>query len=388
MKSLTAVHIYHNPTGARFFAAPMVERLIASGFPAELWCDGSQCSWFGAQPGATEGSAVRHLPSDLSVNPLRSCMRLLRLICWLQKSRPQVVHAHLLRGSLLPLLAAWIVRVPRRVYHNHGLSHLGYRGPLRWALRCLERLNRAAATHLLLVSGSNRDSAAEDGLGEGGTVLADGSAVGIDATRFDESHCGPAQKRARRESYGISPQTVVLGYAGRAAVHKGLDTLVEAWERSSLAANKGAMTLLAGVRDHELRALAGRVPPGMLCLGPLNDMPGFYAMCDLIVLPSRYEGFGYALLEGAAAGLPGIGSDVSGIRTAIVDGETGLLVPPLDPSALAETMTRLVNDPALRSRLGNAARLRATTLFTQERVLDALVSFYRDELRVDGGDTP
>jgi len=387
MNSALVVHIYHNPTGARLFAAPMVQRLNQEGVRSELWCDGGTCTWFGTKAVTASEVPTRHLPCDLSLNPIRCLIRLIRLIVWFELTRPTVVHAHLLRSALLPLLAAWIVGIPKRVYHNHGLSHFGYRGATRWLLRVLERGNRAAATNLLLVSRSNLASALADGLGQNGTVLAYGSAVGVDIRRFSEPHVGPVVRQAGRSRLGIPAHVMVFGYAGRAVAHKGLDVLAQAWEHSHLA-ERGAVILLAGVRETELQALTGSIPIGMRCLGPLDEMPGFYAMCDCMVLSSHYEGFGYALLEGAAAGLPGIGSYVSGIRCAIVDGVTGLLVPPDDPTVLAAAMIRLADDPVLRVKLGNAARARVHASFSQELVLAALVTYYRDELRMVAGDTP
>lgn len=359
----------------------MVQRLNEAGIACELWCSGDACSWFGALDSGANSLPTRHLPTELSPNPFRSLVRMVRLLTWLAHARPQVVHAHLFRSALLPLIAAWLVGVPVRVYHNHGLSHLGYRGILGWALRILERLNRTAATHVLMVSTSNLGSAQASGLMGHMTVLAHGSAVGLDPARFDEHHCGPELRQAMRARLNIGKDALVVGFGGRAAAHKGLDVLMTAWSQSRLA-ETGAVVCLAGVRAEELKRLAGSIPIGVHCLGPLPDMAPFYALCDMIVLPSRYEGFSYTLLEGAAAGLPCIGSDVSGIRCGIENNITGLLVPHGDTAALARSLLCLAGDAEMRQRFGQAGRNRVRERFTRKQVLNALVDYYRDVLGI------
>lgn len=381
------VHAYHNPTGARLFAAPMVARLRQAGLDAELWCDGGACDWFGNGSVRAQDVPVRPVASILGLEPLGNLLRCWRLVRATRARRPQVVHAHLLRSATLPLLAAWLAGVPLRVYHNHGLSHLGYRGVLRWALKTLERLNRALATQVVMVSLSNRDAAVAEGLGptQSMTVLAHGSAVGIDLDAYDDAHCGPAARDAMRARLGIADDALVIGYAGRAAAHKGIAMLVEAWKRTG-AGEAGGTLLLAGVREEDARRLAGPLAPGVRCLGPLTDMPPFYAACDAVVLPSRYEGFGYALLEAAAAGRACIGSDVPGIRCAIEHGRTGLLVPPGDPTALHRALRTLIDDPTLRATFGAAGRQRVRERFDRRLVLTALATFYRDDLGLTAQD--
>ena len=102
--------------------------------------------------------------------------------------------------------------------------------------------------------------------------------------------------------------------------------------------------------------------------------------CDLIVQASRYEGFGYSLLEAAAAGLPTVGSDVPGIRCAIADGQTGMLVPTGDVRGFAAAFLALAGNPQRRRELGRNARQRTSERFSEDLVLTALVAFYRDVL--------
>ena len=139
----------------------MVEHLNRNGIATELWFERQE-----KHRETIRHITVpqRHLDSDFTIHPARLVQRLADYRKQLRIARPKVVHAHQTRASLIPLLAAYWEGVPVRVYHNHGLPYLGYRGPFRWALRVLEKTNIALATHVLLVSHSNLQAARVDGL--------------------------------------------------------------------------------------------------------------------------------------------------------------------------------------------------------------------------------
>jgi glycosyltransferase involved in cell wall biosynthesis len=98
----------------------------------------------------------------------------------------------------------------------------------------------------------------------------------------------------------------------------------------------------------------------------------------VFVLPSYREGFPGALLQAGAMGLPSIATDICGCNEIVVDGETGVLVPPRDPAHLYYAMKHLADDPSLRREMGARARKRVVEKFSQARVWDALMKFYDD----------
>jgi len=112
-------------------------------------------------------------------------------------------------------------------------------------------------------------------------------------------------------------------------------------------------------------------------LGQVPDKLDLYAACDVFALPSHMEGFGLVYVEAAFHGVPSIGARVGGVPDAVIDGETGLLVPVGDPDALANAIGRLRDDPALRARLGEAARARAYAEFTMDRLADRYERIFR-----------
>ena len=108
------------------------------------------------------------------------------------------------------------------------------------------------------------------------------------------------------------------------------------------------------------------------------------AASDFFVLPSHREGFGSSVLEAAACGIPAIGTRIYGLTDAIVDEETGILVPLGDPAALVAAMIKLTRDRSLRCALGEKARKRVERDFRQEHLTAALMDFYETlDLRAD-----
>ncbi len=98
------------------------------------------------------------------------------------------------------------------------------------------------------------------------------------------------------------------------------------------------------------------------------------------MLPSYREGFGSVVLEAAACGVPAVATRIYGLTDAVVDGETGLLVPVRDPRALAEAMRRLAGDAALRASMGAAARARVLRDFRTADLTRAMLAYYDERL--------
>jgi glycosyltransferase involved in cell wall biosynthesis len=164
---------------------------------------------------------------------------------------------------------------------------------------------------------------------------------------------------------------------------KSLGTLLAAMARLRVAHPQARLRLVGqGPEEQHLRRLAARLGLGdtVAFLGhvPLPALAAEYANADVFCLPSRQEGFGIVYLEAMAAGLPVVACRSSAVPEVVADGDTGLLVPPLDPDALAVALARLADDAPLRHLLGAAGRRRAT-LYTPERVATAFLRTVMEE---------
>jgi glycosyltransferase involved in cell wall biosynthesis len=137
-------------------------------------------------------------------------------------------------------------------------------------------------------------------------------------------------------------------------------------------AAEGLPLVIAG--DGPLRA---RVPDARGFV-PHDELQRLYARAAVVACPSRREGFGVACLEAMAHGRPVVATPVGGLRDLVVDGETGVVVPPRDPAALRAALQRLLGDPELRRRLGAAARRRAEERFSWAAATDATLAAYAE----------
>jgi glycosyltransferase involved in cell wall biosynthesis len=155
-------------------------------------------------------------------------------------------------------------------------------------------------------------------------------------------------------------------YAGRLSAEKGVLELVEA--------ARGMKLVVAG--DGPLR---DEVPEAYGFV-PHEELQRLYARAAVVACPSRREGFGVACLEAMAHGRPVVASAVGGLRDLVVHEETGLLVPPRDPSALRAALERLLGDRELRLRLGTAGQERARTQFSWERFVNGTLAAYDEAL--------
>jgi glycosyltransferase involved in cell wall biosynthesis len=179
---------------------------------------------------------------------------------------------------------------------------------------------------------------------------------GIDLERFDPAAVDPAAVRRLRGAAGR-----VVGIVARLAPQKGIESLLEAVPRLLAAAPDTRVLIVGdGPSRAALAARARRLGLGAAVdfLGYRADAEAIYAALDVMVMPSRHEGFGIAFLEAMAMGAAVVGTRVVGSVDAVTDGTTGLLVPPDDPAALAAAILRLFDDPELRRRLVEEGRRR------------------------------
>jgi N,N'-diacetylbacillosaminyl-diphospho-undecaprenol alpha-1,3-N-acetylgalactosaminyltransferase len=375
------IHNIHFPVSAKSFVEPIVRTLNRHQFDAQLWMERRE-----RHLDTIKSIEVpkRLIHSDITFNPLKFIRRVQAYRLALKQARPKILHAHQTRSALIPLLSAYLERVPIRIYHNHGLPYLGYQGVMRWLLYSLEKIDISLATEVLLVSHSNLQAARADGLlnENQGKVLGSGSICGIDLQRYNPDKFDNAAQIVAREKLQIDRNSFVLGYVSRPCRRKGFHRLLAAWQASQLG-KQGHTLLMAGCSNDDIHAVVGDDVAGVSGLGYIDNMVEFYAACDAVVLPSDHEGFPYSMLEAAAAGKILIGTDIPGINCAIKHNRTGLLFPLDDANALREAILKVASDPNLRRELGNKARSRVQLEFDRELVLGELLAFYDSLLKKD-----
>jgi glycosyltransferase involved in cell wall biosynthesis len=199
----------------------------------------------------------------------------------------------------------------------------------------------------------------------------------VDPELFGDRFDGPRV----RADLGIAPAAVVIGCVARFDEQKAHADLVGA--AAALTARHPSLLFLL-VGDGETRpqvqaqVAALELTPRVRFLGQRDDVPALLAATDIVVLPSRWEGLPLSVLEAMASRKPVVATAVDGTAEAVVDGETGILVPPADVGALTAGLDGLIRRPELRAAMGAAGRERVRAHFAAERLVRRTEAVYEE----------
>lgn len=315
------------------------------------------------------GVATVELPTRrLGPGPLLRTLRLIR------ERSIQVVHSHGKGAGVYGRVAARLARVAA-VHTFHGIHYEGYPRVGRALYLALER-RLAAVTHTII---NVSPSQAAEGLALGLFPPARAVTIlnGIDVDDLDDVMASSDLDRGR---LGLGPDDLVLGCVTRFDPVKRVESLVRAFSRLVVDLPRARLLLVgdgeAGARIRRLTAAAG-VGDRVVVTGFLSEPQRVYPVLDLYVAASLKEGLPLAILEAMAARLAVVATDVPGHRDVVLDGETGLLVPPEDAVAFVAAVRTLLLDPERRRRMGAAGRGRVLKEFTVRPMVEKTAEVYR-----------
>ncbi len=351
------------------------ERTWRGGEQQNLWLatglrDRGEESEVVARPGSALAERARAAGLPVHEIPLRgewdlaSVLSLRRLY---GRRRPDIVHMHTSHAHTLGCLARIGRPLPRTVV-SRRVDFSIYRNALRlsrWKYLWL-------GDRYVAISGAVRDVLVRDG------IPADRIEVvpsGVDADRIER-----AERRDLRAELGLPPGTPLVGDVAAFGWHKAQEVLVDAVP-SLLRRVPDAHVVLVGdgecrpAVEERARAL-GLLGTRVRFLGFRDDVPEVLQSLDVFVMCSVMEGLCTSALDAQAAGVPVVASAVGGLVEAVADGETGLLVPPRDPEALADGVARLLLDRERAGRLGAAGRRRVREAFSVEAMVEGTRAVY------------
>jgi len=368
------IHLIHYPVSAKKFVEPLVKFLVGDGIEAELWTENRE---YLADFVSAIDCPKRFSKFDLTTNPLKVLARLAGLLSRFLKLKPAAIHTHQSRAAFIPLLAAAIAGVPVRIYHNHGIPYLGYRGILRFLLWMLEFLNCRLATSVITVSKSIRSKMIQHHIVDGPKcqVVGEGSVCGIDLSEFSNEKFDKEHLMKNRRNLKIPIDAYVVLYVGRPFKRKGFYDLLCAWKRLTSSKYKQVL-LIAGCTTKDVELASDFSAKDVIAVGYVKDLRPLYAASDVVTLPSYHEGLPYSLLEAAAAAKPLVGSNVPGIDSVILNNKNGLLVPVKNPSKLADAFVLLRDNPDLRTRMGQTGRRLVEQHFDRKTCQKQLLDYY------------
>jgi len=314
------------------------------------------------------GVRTHRVPMMQKLNPAA----IARLAAIILRERIHQVHFHGTRAGLAAAPAALLTLRPR-IYTVHGWSfHPRGSALLEGLARMLERMIAASSQKVICVGDSDRSLGLRLGI--------------LDEARSRVIHNGvlteafmPRQedRDLARAELGLPEDCLLVSLFGRLTQQKGQKTFLEAVSR--LGGHPVRFMLVGDGEDREMleRFAADRdFGDRVLFMGFRSDVPKLLAATDIVVLPSLWEGLPICLLEAMAAGRPVIASAVDGSVEVVVPGQTGLLVPPEHPQALAEAIAFLVEHPQVRERFGMRGQERVRQRFSLSEMLRATGAVY------------
>jgi glycosyltransferase involved in cell wall biosynthesis len=352
--------------GGEKHVADLVRSLPLAGFDVALACPHG-----GDLGGLARGLGVPvcNVPIDCGFSPGR--VRAVRAA--ITAAAPDVVHAHGSRAAAFARLGDPHA-AQRVVYTVHGI-HVDKAGsPLRRIVFTgIERLLRPRTARFVTVCKADAIRGAHLGL--------------LAATRTTAIHNGielpprAAPAGRFRAELGVGAHVPLVLSVGRFHEQKDQETLLRAW-RIVVGSHPDAVLAIVGAgglagRLRELAA-ADCTSGSVRLVRPRAALAEAYVDADAFALSSRWEGLPYVLLEAMAYGLPVASTNVDGIPEAVVDGVTGVLVPPEDPIALGRALEGLLSDPARRRRMGEAGRERVTAEFSLDQMIARITQVYRE----------
>jgi glycosyltransferase involved in cell wall biosynthesis len=305
------------------------------------------------------GAATRPLSDYAAANSLAQLLH----------KNIDIVHAHGLRGAIVGGFAAQRARIPYLFTVHNLLPRMN--AVQSAVLRSLAK----HAVRIVVVSEAIAHTLRQTGIDNAKIALIPN---GVDLSRFAD----PVDTNSIRTDLGIGSEDQIVLAVGRLSPEKGMDVLVEAFV--ALQARLAGIHLVIvgdGEEAPRLKALAERVANRIHFVGYRSDTVPLYAASDLVVAPSRQEGQGIVPLEAMAAGKTVVASRVGGLAETIVEGVTGLLIPPDDASALCGTMETLLNDPKRRAAMGAAGRRRVEQEYSLQNQIQKIEAIYSDVYR-------
>ncbi len=289
----------------------------------------------------------------------------------LSADRPDLVHSNDLPTHQLISDAAGRLGLPRVCHHRWVFE----RGAIDW-------LNKFGAERHLFISKAFMKQmldASEKLRRSASALVYDGLPLPSLTSKHDQIQL--------RQMLGMSTEKMVIAFTGQIIERKGVADLLRGWSELAPRWSERAELCLVGddlagegAYRREMEALATSLGVPARFVGFQKNVDDWLAAADIAVVPSHIEPLGLAAMEAMSHARPVIGGDAGGIPEMIVHEETGLLVPPKTPSALAAALERLLSDASLRERMGRAARRRCEEQFSLDAHVCAVVAEYRTVL--------
>ncbi len=306
------------------------------------------------------------------VSPVKDFLALVSLIRVIRKEAPDIVHTHTSKAGFIGRLAATICGVKTIIHTPHGHILYGYFGKLKtWVFIQLERFASRLCNKIITLTSLEKEDYIRLGIGKEEQLVP--IHCGIELEQY--GHTNVEQSNIKDE---LDFKEKLIGWVGRLDEIKGCYDFIEACE---LVAEKnsdvGFLMAGDGPLKEDLEALINKSPlkDKFFILGYREDIHKILEGIEIFLLTSLNEGLGLVLVEAMAAGKPVVATRVGGVSEVVVEGKTGLFVPPGSPGETAIAIDKLLSNPLMMDNFGKAGRERAR-LFDAKDMVEKTFELY------------
>jgi glycosyltransferase involved in cell wall biosynthesis len=332
-----------------------------------------------------ENEGCEHLIIDIEreISLLKDLKTLLKIYKIFKKIKPDIINLGTPKVSLLGMLAAFAVGVPKRIYTCRGFRFEHEKGNKRKVLIAMEKVTSLFAHQVICISNSVENLGIKHQIFKKNksTVINKGSSNGVNLSLFNphDLHFQNVKNELQKK-YNLKNK-LVFGFLGRIVDRKGINELYEVFcEMYQL--NENLRLFLVGpfeISQIDDKSLIQKIDnhPGIINYGRVKqeDVPGYILTMDVFVLPAWWEGFGNVLVQAAAMGIPVISTTGTGTIDAVSDRFNGILIPVKDKKKLHEAMSKLAEDESLRQQFGANGLVWAKN-FNREMIWQELHKIY------------
>jgi len=310
------------------------------------------------------------LPYDISLrNLIKLPWAFLRICMLIKARRPDMVIAHNMKSSPLPLLAAMIMGIRMRIYFNHGVPFVGYTGMMRLFLRLFEKFNCAVSNRVVTVSPDMVELLRGVQRNIQPTIILNGSPCGLDLDNYNRDLY---KDSTWRETHKIKEDDVVVVFIGRPEKRKGFEYALKLW--TEYMTGSKYKLIICGANSVDVLKYLPSVAENIICLGFVNNIPEILSNADILIQPSLHEGLSYAVLEAMASNCVVIANDIEGVRNLINNGVNGYLIKDNLLQDYANLIQSLAGDRSRVVEITSEA-VKTANMFSRKDFLPAYLSF-------------
>ena len=333
-----------------------------------------------------EGVKVHPIVMHRPISLYQDIKSLWQLYLYFKKEKPTIIHSITPKAGLLSMMAGKLAGVPIRMHTFTGLIFPHKYGYMKRTLIIMDKILCRCATHVYPEGkGVKEDLQRHNITNKPLKIIANGNVNGVDIDYYHPEAISEEGKKKLRASLQIKEDDFVFVFVGRLVIDKGVRELVKAFDALSKH-HQNIKLILVGPRENahnpKKRAMFHSIHQNenIITVGFQDDVRPYYAVSNVLMLPSYREGFPNAVLQAGAMGLPSIVSDISGCNEIIEHEVNGLLVPKKNHQELQKAMEKILVTPNFLESLQKNARNRVAESFDKSLVWKELKKEYEKAL--------